>query len=55
MKYFSSILILYYNISNIYLKKGFLLAIKIIKTKNSVMKILKKIDTFIYEFGDKIL
>jgi hypothetical protein len=29
--------------------------IKLIKTKNNVMKILRKIDTFIYVFGDKIL
>jgi len=28
---------------------------KIYKTKNSVIKIIKKIDTFIYEFGNKIL
>lgn len=31
------------------------MVIKINKTKNNVIKILKKIDTFIYEFGEKIL
>ena len=28
---------------------------KIYKTKDNVIKIIKKIDTFIYEFGEKIL
>lgn len=28
---------------------------KINKTKNNVIKILKKIDIFFYEFGEKIL
>jgi hypothetical protein len=28
---------------------------KINKTKNNVIKILKKIDIFLYEFGEKIL
>ena len=27
----------------------------LIKSKTNVMKLLKRIDTFIYEFGDKIL
>jgi hypothetical protein len=31
------------------------MVIKINKTKNNVIKILRKIDTFIYEFGEKIL
>jgi valyl-tRNA synthetase len=31
------------------------MARKISKTKNNVIKILKKIDTLIYEFGEKIL
>lgn len=29
--------------------------IKIIKTKDSVINFLKKVDDFIYEFGEKIL
>ncbi len=28
---------------------------KLLKTRADVIKILKKIDTFIYEFGEKIL
>jgi hypothetical protein len=39
----------------IFLEKGYILAKKIIKTRNSVINILRKIDVFIYEFGDKIL
>lgn len=31
------------------------MSIKIIKTKKNVMKLLEKIDNFIYEFGNKIL
>jgi hypothetical protein len=31
------------------------MVIKINETKNNVIKILRKIDTFIYEFGEKIL
>ncbi len=27
----------------------------LIKSKTNVIKLLKRIDTFIYEFGDKIL
>ena len=54
MKYFSSISLKYYRIWDIF-SKGYILVRKINKTKNSVMKILKKIDIFLYEFGDKIL
>jgi hypothetical protein len=40
---------------DIFLEKGYILAKKIRKSKNSVINILRKVDNFIYEFGDKIL
>jgi hypothetical protein len=37
------------------MKKGFTMSIKLIKTKANIIKILNKIDNFIYKFGEKIL